>query len=359
MKLSRLFVTLALVAAASPALVAAQPLVVGHRGASADRPEHTLASYELAIEQGADFIEPDVVATKDGILVARHENEIGGTTDVAAHPEFASRRTTKLIDGQPMTGWFTEDFTLAELKTLRAVERLAPLRPASARYNGQFLVPTLQEVIDLVRRKERETGRTIGIIPETKHPSYFASIGLPLETKLLVVLEANGYADADDAVIIQSFEVGNLKALAKQTTIRLVQLTGVEGKPYDFEVSGNPMTYAEMMTPAGLKFVAGYAQIIGPDKESVIGRDASGLRRPSPLVADAHAAGLKVVPYTFRPENSFLPPSLRNGADPAVRGDFDGELQAYLRAGVDGLFTDAPGLGRAAVDRFAAEATKP
>ncbi|OYW45444.1 MAG: glycerophosphodiester phosphodiesterase [Sphingomonadales bacterium 12-68-11] len=350
---------LALACAVLTAGAAAQPLVIAHRGASADRPEHTLAAYELAIEQGADFIEPDVVVTRDGVLVARHENEIGGTTDVAAHQEFAARRTTKTIDGRPVTGWFTEDFTLAELKTLRAAERLAPLRPGSASYNGQFAIPTLQEMIDLARRKEAETGRTIGIIPETKHPTYFASIGLAIEPRLLEVLAANGYADAEDAVIIQSFEVGNLQALAAQTTIRLAQLTATSGQPYDFALAGNPMTYAEMMTPAGLAFVARYAQVLGPDKESVIGRDASGLRAPSTLVADAHAAGLLVVPYTFRPENYFLPGPLRSSADVAARGDQESEVTTYLRAGIDGLFIDAPGLGRGAVDRFAAERSRP
>ncbi len=339
--------------------LAAQPLVIGHRGASADRPEHTLASYALAIDQGADYVEPDIVVTRDGALVARHENEISGTTDVAAHPEFADRRTTKTIDGVSVTGWFTEDFTLAELKTLRAVERLPALRPGNTAFDGQERIPTLQEVIDLVRRKQAETGRAIGLIPETKHPSYFRGIGLSLEDRLLEILGANGLSDADDPVIIQSFEVGNLQALAARTTIRLAQLTAASGRPYDFELSGNPMSYADMMTPAGLEFVNDYADVIGPEKESIIGQDTDGGPAPSSLVADAHAAGLQVVPYTFRPENRFLPADLRSGVDPAARGNLQAELLAYLHAGIDGFFTDSPALGRAAVDRFMAEGRKP
>jgi glycerophosphoryl diester phosphodiesterase len=342
---------LALVCVTVPLAAPAQPLVIGHRGASAYRPEHTLASYELAIDQGADFVEPDIVATKDGVLVARHENEIGGTTNVASIPAFADRRTTKTIDGVPITGWFTEDFTLAELKTLRARERIPALRPNNTSFDGAFEVPTLQEVVDLVRRKEAETGRTIGIIPETKHPSYFAGIGLPLEQRLVDVLNSNGYNGAADPVIIQSFEVGNLRLLNGLTDIRLVQLFSAAGQPYDFVLSGDTRTYADLLTPTGLDFVNEYAELIGPDKSLIIPRDSAnnGLLAPTSLVSDAHAAGLLVTPYTFRPENNFLPLNLRSGTDLAAYGDWQSELSAYLATGIDGFFIDAPDLGRAAV----------
>jgi glycerophosphoryl diester phosphodiesterase len=349
MKLA-LIMCAALVTAAVPIIVEARPLVIGHRGASAYRPEHTLAAYELAIDQGADYIEPDIVSTKDGVLIARHENEIGGTTNVAAIAEFANRRTTKVIDGASIRGWFTEDFTLAELKTLRARERIPSSRPGNTVYDGEFEVPTLQEVIDLVRQKEAETGRTIGIIPETKHPSYFASVGLPLEQRLLSVLNSNGYNGADDAAIIQSFEVSNLQFLSGQTDLRLVQLYG-GGRPYDFVLSGDARTYADLLSPEGLGFVSSYAQLIGPEKGMIIPRDANGfLLAPTSLVSDAHAAGLLVTPYTFRPENAFLPADFRSGLDPAAFGDQQRELRAFLATGIDGFFIDAPDLGRSAVN---------
>ncbi|WP_375429410.1 glycerophosphodiester phosphodiesterase family protein [uncultured Sphingomonas sp.] len=349
---------LALAVASMPAIAVADPLVLGHRGASAYRPEHTLASYALAIDQGADYIEPDLVSTRDGILVARHENEIGGTTDVGLRAEFAGRRAVKMIDGVSITGWFTEDFTLAELKTLKAKERIPGTRPGNAAYDGQFEVPTLQEVIDLVRQKEASTGRTIGIIPETKHPTYFDSIGLSLEEPLLATLNANGYNGASDRVIIQSFEVGNLQFLNGLTDIRLVQLTGgAAGRPYDFTLSGDTRTYGDLLSVTGLNFINDYAELIGPEKGSIIPRDAAGfLLSPTSLVGDAHAAGLLVTPYTFRPENIFLPADFRIGANPNAYGDQMGELMAFLDAGVDGIFVDAPDLGRAAVDRFVAGA---
>ena len=348
------FAVLAIASAALPAVAEAQnrPLVMGHRGASAYRPEHTLAAYELAIDQGADFVEPDLVSTKDGILVARHENAIGGTTDVASRAEFADRRTTKVIDGVTIANeWFTEDFTVAELKTLRAVERIPAIRPGNVQYNGQFEVPTLQEVIDLVKRKEVATGRTIGIIPETKHPTYFDGIGLSLEEPLLATLNANGYNGAADQVIIQSFEVGNLVALSQITDIRLVQLTGgANSRPWDFVASGDTRTYGQLLTAEGLDFINDYASLIGPDKGSIIPRDAAGnLLAPTDLVDLAHAAGLLVTPYTFRPENAFLPLQYRIGTNPAAYGDWEGELRAFLATGIDGFFIDAPDLGRAVV----------
>ncbi|WP_235889361.1 glycerophosphodiester phosphodiesterase [Glacieibacterium frigidum] len=308
----------------------ARPLVIAHRGASAERPEHTIAAYREAIRVGADFIEPDLVATKDGVLVARHENEISGTTDVAAHPEFAARKATKIIDGVATTGWFTEDFTLAELKTLRARERLPQLRPANTKFDGQETIPTLDEIIALAQAAK------VGIYPETKHPSYFRGLGLPLEPPLLAALKAAGWTTRAAPVFIQSFEVGNLKALRGQTQVRLIQLIG-DG------VSGDGVAYDTLVTPAGLKGVALYADGIGPAKDRVIGRDAAGkLLPPAPLVADAHAAGLQVHPWTFRPENYFLPTDLRRGADPAARGDIAAEYRAYLAAGVDGVFSDDP-----------------
>ncbi|MDB5973066.1 MAG: glycerophosphodiester phosphodiesterase [Hydrocarboniphaga sp.] len=331
-------------------------LVIGHRGAPAYRPEHTIASYTLAIEYGADVIEPDLVATQDGELVARHENEISGTTDVAGHPEFASRKATKTIDGVALSGWFTEDFTLAELRTLRAKERIPDIRPDNTRYNGLYLIPTFQEVIDLAKAKTLETGRTITIYPETKHPSYFQSIGLPLEQRLLDKLAANGYSGPDAAVFIQSFEVANLKALRAKTDLPLIQLLSAPpARPYDFVAAGDARGYAELITPAGLAEVASYADGIGPDKNMVIPRDADArLLAPTSLVADAHAAGLLVHPYTFRPENNFLPADFRSSTDKTARGDAYGEITRFLQAGIDGLFSDDAFVARAAVDAFTA-----
>ena len=306
------------------------PIVIAHRGASGARPEHTLAAYDLAIDQGADFIEPDLVPTRDDVLVARHENEIGGTTDVATHPEFAARRTTRTIDGERVTGWFTEDFTLAELKTLRARERLPQLRPANAAYDGQFAIPTLAEIIALAKRRSVETGRTIGIYPETKHPTYFASIGHPTDALLVRQLHAAGWDSAAAPVFIQSFEVANLRRLHAVTPIRLIQLLAATGAPAD----GAAPSSAAMTTPAGLAAVARYAWGIGPDKAMLWTGEA-----PSPLVADAHHAGLKVHPWTFRAEQPFLPERFRG------RPGHDGvraEIAAALRQGIDGFFTDFP-----------------
>lgn len=321
---------------------AARPIVIAHRGASGDRPEHTLAAYDLAIDQGADFIEPDLVPTRDGYLVARHENNITDTTDVAAHPEFAARKTTKTIDGETQTGWFTEDFTLAELRTLRAKERLPQLRPANTRYDGQFAVPTIEEVIALAKRRSAETGRTIGIYPETKHPTYFRAIGLPLEEKLVAALQAAGWNRADAPVFIQSFEVDNLKRLHTLTPIPLIQLMASAGGPAD----GAATSYATMATPHGLRAIAAYAAGIGPEKAMIQPGDGPA----TTLVADAHAAGLKLHPWTFRAESYFLPPSLKVGG-PADRGHLDREVRRFLDLGVDGVFSDHPGIAVAARDR--------
>lgn len=332
------------------------PLVLGHRGASALWPEHTLASYAKAIEDGADFIEPDLVSTRDGALVSRHENEIGGTTDVADHPEFAARRTTKTIDGHAIQGWFTEDFTLAELKTLRARERLPELRGTA--FDGQFQVVTLDEIIDFTAAEAAARGRMIGIIPEIKHSTYFQQHGLPMEAKVLATLAAHAYTRTAP-VVIQSFEVANLKQLhtllgKDHPNIQLMQLTSVpEEKPGDVLAAGGAQTYAQILSAAGLRQVAAYAQILGPYIRTVIPLDAQqNLGKPSSVVRDAHAAGLKVQPYTFRPENYFLPKDLRDGDTPATRHQAGSiaEMRAFLDAGVDGFFTDDPALGRAAVD---------
>lgn len=338
--------SLASLAMTAPAL--ASPIVIAHRGASGERPEHTIASYTLAIEQGADFIEPDLVMTKDGVLVARHENEISGTTDVADHPEFAARKAKKTIDGQSVSGWFTEDFTLPELKTLRAKERLPMLRPGNAAYDGRFDIPTFQEIIDLARAKEKETGRRIGLYPETKHPSYFRSIGLALEEPLAALLAKNGYTTKDDPVFIQSFELENLKTLRGLTGLRLIFLMDAGGGPAD----GAGRTYAALATPAGLAEVARTADGIGPSKEMIVPRTMLGRSgEPTDLVRDAHAAGLKVHVWTFRAENYFLPLELRKGVDPRKPGDLTAEIRQFAALGVDGVFSDFPGIAVVALKR--------
>ncbi|MFB2937339.1 esterase-like activity of phytase family protein [Aerosakkonemataceae cyanobacterium BLCC-F154] len=316
------------------------PIVIGHRGASGYRPEHTLVSYELAIDLGADYIEPDLVSTKDGVLIARHENEISGTTDVALRPEFADRKTTKTIDGQQYTGWFTEDFTLAEIKTLKAKERL-DFRDQT--FNGQFEIPTLQEIIDLAKQKSAETGRTIGIYPETKHPTYFDSVGLSLEEPLVTVLKANGYDNENSPVFIQSFEVQNLKDLNQLIDVPLVQLLDavdvgpngvlIETKPFDFVVNNDPRTYGDLRSPQGLAEIATYADGIGPWKRMIVSVDANNnTLPPTTLVQDAHAAGLLVHPYTFRDEPRYLAANYNN--NPIT------EYEQFFRLGVDGLFSD-------------------
>ncbi|MBA2388743.1 MAG: glycerophosphodiester phosphodiesterase [Geodermatophilaceae bacterium] len=315
----------------------ASPLVIAHRGASGYRPEHTLAAYELAIRMGADYIEPDLVSTQDGVLVARHENEIGGTTNVADHPEFADRFTTKIVDGQSLTGWFTEDFTLAELKTLRAIERIPDIRPNNTIYDNRFPVPTLQEVIDLATRYR------VGIYPETKHPTYFDSIGLSLEEPLVATLRANGLNRPDSAVFIQSFETTNLRQLNKVIDVPLVQLIGGSGAPYDLVANGSTLTYDDLATPAGLRRIAVYADGIGPDKNRIVPRDSAGfLLQPTRLVDNAHRVDLLVHPYTFRAENTFLPADFRIGTDPARYGDIAAEYELFFSLGVDGLFADQP-----------------
>jgi glycerophosphoryl diester phosphodiesterase len=322
----------------------ASPIVFGHRGAAGYRPEHTVASYELAARMGADFIEPDLVSTKDGHLVVRHEPEIGGTTDVADHPEFADRKTTKVIDGTSYTGWFTDDFTLAELKTLRAKERLPDVRQRNTIYDGRYEIPTLQEVIDLRAKLSKELGRTVGIVPEVKHSSYFKAEGLAIEPRLVQALRENGLDKADSPVVVQSFETTNLKELNREIDVPLVALLDSPTViPGDVQAAGGTSTFADLATPAGLKGLAEFADWVGPSKSYIIPTDAAGeWQAPTSFVDDAHAAGLKVVPYTFRNENQFLPPSLRSSADPNAYGDAFSEYKAFFDLGVDGVFSDNP-----------------
>jgi len=314
-------------AAAAPAT---SPLIIAHRGASGYRPEHTLEAYRLAIQMGADFIEPDLVSTKDGVLIARHENEIGGTTDAA--DRFPQRKRTKQVDGRSITGWFTEDFTLAEVRTLRARERL-PFR--SHAYDGQFQIPTFDEVIELAQAEGKRTGRATGVYPETKHPTYFRAAGLPLEEKLLASLHAHGWNTRGAPVFIQSFETGNLRELRKNTSVRLIQLVG------------DP----KMVDDAGLRDIATYAAGIGAEKQLLIPANPDGtLGSPTDIVARAHAVGLLVHVWTIRKEKEFLPG--------AYDGHVEMEFDQFRRLGVDGVFTDFPDLaaatyrGAAARSRF-------
>ncbi len=358
-----------------PTLNGDTPLVIGHRGASGYRPDHTLESYKLAIDMGADFIEPDLVATKDGVLVARHEPNITGTTDVATRPEFASRKTTKNVDGVNEEGWFVSDFTLAELKTLRAVQ---PLSDRDQSFNGKFQIPTFEEVLDLAKAEGTKAGRTVGVYPETKHPTYHAKLGLPLEDRLLAVLAKYGYTTKASPVIVQSFEVSNLKYLRTKTQVRLVQLvdandvnadgsmdlTAPYDKPYDFAVAGDSRTFASLLTPAGLKEIKTYADGIGPWKPYLIPSkqvDANKDGKPDDLngdgkiderdrvmmpatsvVKDAHAAGLFVHAYTFRNE------AKRLASD--FKGDPKAEYRLFYNLGVDGVFSDFADTAKAARD---------
>lgn len=335
--------------------LAARVLVIGHRGAPAWRPEHTLASYGKAIADGADFVEPDLVMTKDGVMVARHENEIGGTTDVASHPEFAARKTTKTIDGHAETGWFTEDFTLAELKTLRARERLPQLR--STKFDGEFQIPTLDEIIDFVAAESAVVGHPVGIIPEIKHGSYFQRRGLPMEDTLLATLAAHSYTRTAP-VEIQSFEIANLKYLrgklgTKHPNIRLLQLIdAADQQPYDVVAAAGKLSYGDMLKPAGLHEIARYADAIGPNINAIIPSTADGhLGAPTTLVHDAHAAGLELHPYTFRPENQFLARDFWQGSDPKTFNEAGliAEIRVYLDAGIDAFFVDDPAIGRKAL----------
>lgn len=338
--------------AATPTDEAAR--VIAHRGASARMPEHTLAAYRRAVEGGADFIEPDLVMTRDGVLVARHENEIGGTTDVALHPQFADRKRTQRIDGSDVTGWFTEDFTLAELKTLRAREPLPALR--GVWYDRQFAVPTLHEIMVLLDDLVRDSGRSVGLIPEIKHPTHFRSIGLPMEQAVIDVL-AKHHVATRVPLVLQSFEPTSLRTLRDIAApvlpdLRLLQLIGdPRAKPADVDAAGDDLRYRDMLTPDGLRAIAAYASLLGPHKSQIGEFGRGGRFESTALIADAHAAGLQVMPYTFRPENPYLPRTLRSGgANARNEAGAIAEMRAFLDAGVDGLFADDPALARQAVD---------
>ncbi|EPN4021805.1 glycerophosphodiester phosphodiesterase [Acinetobacter baumannii] len=337
-------------------------VVVGHRGASALRPEHTLASYQKAIDDGADFIEPDLVSTKDGVLVARHENEIGGTTNVSTLSQFADRKKTKNIDGVDLTGWFTEDFTLSELQQLKARERIPEFRPANTAYNDLYPVPTLEQIIELAEANYKKTGKIIGLYIETKHPTYFKNQNLAMEDTLLKTLAKYKYTRDIAPVYLQSFEVQNLKDLKRELDLhktlkhaQIIQLYDSKtSRPADFVESGDTKTYADLATAQGLKDVAKYANGVGPSKGYILTFNNDGYKT-STFIADAHTAGLKVHPYTFRPENNFLPAPLKCSPDkPAERCPSGAlkEFEAYFKAGVDGVFTDDPALGREAVTNF-------
>lgn len=319
---------------ASP--VVAEPLIIAHRGASGERPEHSRMAYDLAIDQGADVIEPDLVMSRDGVLVVRHENEIGETTDVGDRPEFADRRATRTIDGREVTGWFTEDFTLAELKTLLARERLPQLRPANTAYDGQEPILTFEEVIAIARAGSERAGRTIGIAPELKHPTYFAGRGLPMERALAAVLQDHGLTGADAAALVQCFEVGTLKTLNGMVETPLVQLIDATGGPADLP----DQSYAAMITPDGLLAIREYADWVGVNTRLI--EPSPGA--PTMLINDAQAAGLKVAAWTFRAENAFLAEADRVGADPAAHGRVDEMVERFLRLGVDAVFADQPAI---------------
>ena len=350
---------------ASPTLNGNKALVIGHRGAAGYLPDHTLEGYKKAIEMGADFIEPDLVATKDGVLVARHEPNITGTTDVAQRPEFASRKTQKMVDGVKEEGWFASDFTLAEIKTLRAIQ---PLSDRDQSFNGKFQIPTFDEVLDLAKAEGSKAGRTVGVYPETKHPTYHANLGLPLEDRLLATLAKYGYTSKGSPVIVQSFEVSNLKYLRTKTAVRLVQLVDADGvnadgsislvapydKPYDFAVAGDARTFASLLSPAGLKEVKTYADGVGPWKPYLIASkqvdanqdgkpdDLNGdgkiderdreMMAPTDVVKNAHEVGLFVHAYTFRSE------AKRLASD--FKGDPKAEYRLFYQLGVDGVFSD-------------------
>ncbi|MGW8063356.1 glycerophosphodiester phosphodiesterase [Streptomyces ziwulingensis] len=321
------------------------PTVIGHRGASGYRPEHTFGAYELALDLGADIVEAgDLVPTRDGHLVCRHEPEIGGTTDVADHPEFADRKRTKLLDGVSTTGWFTEDFTLAELKTLRASERIPANRPHNTLYDGRWEIPTFEEVLRWQDEQTRRRGKQVWIYPELKHPTYFRKLGLGTEERLARLLRRHGKDGKNSPVIIQSFEPTSIQRMNRLVGNPLaVLLSGANSRPWDFVETGDPRTTADLVTPKGLKEIASYAQGIGPTLDLIIPRDSAGrLTEPTTLVRDAHRAGLILHPYTLRNENPFLPAEFRRGTDPDAYGDVFAALRTYFATGIDGVFTDHP-----------------
>lgn len=348
--------------AAPPTVNTPEILIIGHRGASALRPEHTLAAYQKAIDDGADFIEPDLVATKDGYLVARHENEIGETTNVSELPQFADRKTTKVIDGVSLTGWFTEDFHLNELNQLKARERIPQIRPNNVQYNDLYNIPTLEQIIELADQHYQKTGKIIGLYIETKHPTYFQQQNLALENSLLMSLAKHKYTREIAPVYLQSFEISNLKAMREQLAqlnsikqIKIIQLYGGKStQPADAAMQKLTINYGDMATVAGLKEVAKYADGVGPSKTYILPNTQAAT--VTSFVKDAHAVGLKVHPYTLRPENEFLPDYLDCGVNPAERCETGAikEYELFFRAGVDGIFTDDPALGRKALLNYQA-----
>jgi glycerophosphoryl diester phosphodiesterase len=330
------------------------PTVIAHRGASGYRPEHTLGAYQLALDMGADVIEQDLVPTRDGHLVCRHENDITGTTDVADHPEFAGRRTTKTVDGTQLTGWFTEDFTLAELRTLRATERIPGTRPDNTLYDGRWTIPSFEDVLRWAEREGRRRGRPVWLHVETKHPSHFRKLGLGLEERLAGLLRRYGRHRANSPTFLQSFEPTSMRRMASLVeTPRVVLLSSASSRPWDFTESGDPRTVADLVTPEGLRWISGFAQGIGPTLDLVIPRTADGrLGEPTTLVRDAHARGLLLHPYTLRNENRFLPAEFRRGTDPDAYGDVFGALRRYFETGIDGIFADQPDTALLAAEDF-------
>ncbi|HEY0283048.1 MAG TPA: glycerophosphodiester phosphodiesterase family protein [Rhizomicrobium sp.] len=349
--------SLALALAAFAAGAMASPIVTAHRGASGYLPEHTASAYRLAIEQGADYVEPDLVMTKDGILVARHENEIGRTTDVASHPEFAARKTTRVIDGESFTGWFVEDYTFAELKTLRARERNPALRPASARHDGEETVLSLQEIIDIAKQGGDKRGRPVGLYIELKNPVYHAGIGLPMETELVKILQANGLDSADAPVFIESFWPDALMKLRGLTKVRLTFLMNSVAPPESILKAYGYDSYADVYSPAGLAKIARFADAVGPETELILPRGADGRSlAPTRFIEDAHKAGLAVHVWSLNAQNAALPLELRRG-DPAAPG-YAGALgdgaalaKQLFDLGADGLFTDQPDIAIAGRDQ--------
>ncbi|UGY90438.1 glycerophosphodiester phosphodiesterase [Streptomyces gobiensis] len=330
------------------------PAVIGHRGASGYRPEHTFGSYDLALDMGADIVEQDLVATKDGHLICRHENDITATTDVADHPEFADRRTTKSVDGEEHTGWFTEDFTLAEIKKLRATERIPGQRQQNTLYNGRWTVPTFEEVIQWAHREGKKRGRPVWLHAETKHPSYFRKLGLGLEERLARLLRKYGLHRRNSPVFLQSFEPSSIQRLSKLVgTPGVVLLWTADSQPWDFTEAGDPRTVADLVTPEGLDWIAGYARGIGPLLDLIIPKGPDGqLGEPTTLVPDAHDRGLVLHPYTMRNENSFLPAEFRRGDNPNDYGDAFGAYRMYYETGIDGIFSDNPDTARLAAEDF-------
>lgn len=320
------------------------PAVVAHRGASGYRPENTLEAYRLAIRMGVDDIELDLVSTRDGVLVVRHEPELGASTDVADHAEFADRRATRTVDGVERTGWFVEDFTLAELKRLTARERHPVMRPGSASYDGTLGVPTFNEVLAMVRAESVLAGRVVGVMAELKHASYFDSVGLPLDVPLLADLRRHDLDHPRSRITVMSFETRILRRLASQTRVQVVQLLGPRRKrPVDLVEAGDARTYADLCTPEGLAWIDGYADGVAAHKSLVLPRDRAGrLGSPTALVRDAHRRWLTVQVWTLRRENRYLPRDLRGGEIPQAHGDLAAESRAFLDAGVDGLITDHP-----------------